>query len=431
MAKREVDSPTESTQMSTMTIRSTEPVLRAGGAEGEAELAPPDGGYGWVVVACVFMLINSTFGVFLSYYHTKATFPNAPPVYFALIGGLSIGLAMAIAPLANYLSQRFNFKVPLTLGVIIFVGSQIGAGFSTTIGGLFACQGVLFGMGLGLLFVPALPLSNQWFSSKRALASGLLASGSGFGAWMFSLSTEAAIQHLGLKWAFFVNAFVSGGVLIPVVVLLKSKSLSLLLHPGFIPILLWGTWSLLGYIISIYTLAVYVTAGLGMSQKRAALCQSILSLGQLIGRPTLGLVADKLGRFNVAIVSTSIAGMSCLVWWLSFIQILILTLSHPLGFFGGTFWSFSGPLTAEIIGLKHLSSALSILWVTLIPASILSEPVGMWILDRDSPAEEIISSPRSFRPAIAFAGGSFVMASVMLYGAKRWKQGSWHFFVRT
>lgn len=46
---------------------------------------PPDGGYGWVIVGCIFMSsaatwgVNSTFGVFLSFY-TK----NNCRYYFAI-----------------------------------------------------------------------------------------------------------------------------------------------------------------------------------------------------------------------------------------------------------------------------------------------------------------------------------------------------------
>ena len=50
--------------------------------------------------------------------------------------------------------------------------------------------------------------------------------GAGAGALVLSLTTQAIIQRLGLKWAFFVNAFISLVVLIPVIFLLKSTWIS-------------------------------------------------------------------------------------------------------------------------------------------------------------------------------------------------------------
>jgi hypothetical protein len=112
---------------------------------------------------------NSSFGVFLSYYRTNQCalsiliafwprlctvvpdFPGATDTDFAFIGGMSISLAMLIAPFSNYLSKRYNFKVPLSVGVVVYVLSQIFAGLSKHIWQLFLTQGVMFGFGLGLV----------------------------------------------------------------------------------------------------------------------------------------------------------------------------------------------------------------------------------------------------------------------------------------
>ena len=65
----------------------------------EEEIAvdkPPDGGYGWVCVACTFFInahtwgINSSYGVFLAYYLASDYYPGASALEFAFIGGLSI-----------------------------------------------------------------------------------------------------------------------------------------------------------------------------------------------------------------------------------------------------------------------------------------------------------------------------------------------------
>ncbi|KIJ46137.1 hypothetical protein M422DRAFT_46225 [Sphaerobolus stellatus SS14] len=435
---------------------------------------PPDGGYGWIIVICAFWAnavtwgVNSAFGVYLSFYTTNNFFPGATNIDFAFIGGLSVGCAMLIAPIANYLSKRYNFKVPLTIGVIVYTLSQIFSGLSTTIWQLFLTQGIMFGIGVGLIFVPISPLSNQWFSDKRALATGLLAGGSGAGTIIFAQTTQAVIVKLGLRWAFFINAIISFVILVPVVILMKSRvhiiqgkfepiQYQLLWHPGFLWVWLWGFFTILGYLISLYTVATFATAGLGLSQSQGAAIQSILAAGQMVGRPLAGLFMDRWGRINLAIIWTFISGLSCFVIWIVARSFSVLAFfGFVQGLSGGIFWSAGTPITTEIIGLKHLGSALSILWLSIVLPSIFAEPIAVWLL-QEAQRRTGITLPSNdssdattntnvgvsgagtgdtsaavvFQTPIGFAGAMFMVGTVLLYGAKRWKQGNWKIGTKT
>ncbi|KAF8581920.1 MFS general substrate transporter [Ramaria rubella] len=403
---------------------------------------PPDGGYGWVIVACTFMLssvtwgINTTFGVFFSFYTQNDFFPGAKDIDFAFVGGLSVAFAMVAAPTANYLAKRFHFKVPLVLGLIVFVLSQILAGLSTRIWQLFLTQGVLFGFGLGLVFIPALPLNNQWFSTKRGVAGGFLASGAGAGALVFSFTTQTIIERLGLRWAFFINAIISFVVLVPVVILLKTRvhliggkseaiQYQMLWHPGFIYIWIWGFLSLLGYVLSLFTIATYSTSGLGLSQAHGASLQAILAAGQMVGRPLSGLAMDRFGRINMTVMLTFVSGLSCLVIWMFATSYGVLAFFAIVqGMVSGVFWVACGPLTAEIVGLRDLGSALSVLWLTAVIPTTFAEPIAVWLVIY-SRTHLHRTGASAFHISIGFVGGVFVAAAIVLLGAKRWKQGSW------
>jgi hypothetical protein len=115
----------------------------------------PDGGYGWVVAFAMLASNsvswgqNSSYGVYLSYYLANDTFKGATPLQYAFIGGLSISQGLMVAPLANYLTRRYHFKVPLIIGTACLTTAQICAGFAVEIWQLFLTQGFLFGWGLG------------------------------------------------------------------------------------------------------------------------------------------------------------------------------------------------------------------------------------------------------------------------------------------
>ncbi|CAG8617539.1 2088_t:CDS:2 [Acaulospora colombiana] len=49
---------------------------------------------------------------------------------------------------------------------------------------------------------------------------------------------------------------------------------------------------MLGYMIPLFSIATYTTAGMGLSQAQGASIQAAMAAGQLVGRPALGLVLD-------------------------------------------------------------------------------------------------------------------------------------------
>ena len=124
----------------------------------KAEDLPPDGGYGWVCVACNFCInahtwgINSTYGVFLGYYLSHNYFPNTSALAYAFIGGLSISQAVMIAPLATHIIHLFGTKVCLHVGIFLETVGLLGASFSTQKYQIILAQGLCFGWGMGFLF---------------------------------------------------------------------------------------------------------------------------------------------------------------------------------------------------------------------------------------------------------------------------------------
>lgn len=122
---------------------------------------------------------------------------------------------------------------------------------------------------------------------------------------------------------------------------------------------------------------------------------------------------------------------------------------------GGIFWSAAGTLTAEVVGLKDLGSALSILWLGIVPSCIFAEPIAVWLLQASQRQLGIFlpeTNPGQttgttaavsgagtgdtrgavvFQATIGFAGATFMVGSILLYFAKRWKQGNWKLLVKT
>lgn len=218
----------------------------------------------------------------------------------------------------------------------------------------------------------------------------------------------------------------------------------LLWHPGFVYVWVWGCINVLGYIIALYSLPTYATTGLNLSQAQGSNVQAILAAGQMIGRPLCGLSLDKFGRINGAAFYTFLAGLSCLVIWLSarsygvliFFAIVQgmsitslddgsdLTKIRVLGLFGGIIWSASAAVTVDVIGIQELGSALSILWIMVSIPSTFAEPIAVWLLEY-SQTHLHRSGADEYLISVGFAGATFCASALILLGAKRHTQGHW------
>jgi len=60
-------------------------------------------------------------------------FPEATELQYALVGGLSISLAMLSAPIANWISRRYHYKLTMAIGLVLQGGSFLLASWATRV----------------------------------------------------------------------------------------------------------------------------------------------------------------------------------------------------------------------------------------------------------------------------------------------------------
>jgi MFS family permease len=173
----------------------------------------------------------------------------------------------------------------------------------------------MFGIGMGLLFVAAAPLPNQWFNKRRALAMGICAAGSGAGGVLFSICTNLMIENISLAWAFRISSFCIKDRIKIINAKYKSFDLSLLRNLGFVCVILWGFVMLFGYVSVMYSLSDFAVT-IGLSQQQGSVVTGMFSLGIMIGRPTMGFLADRVGRINLSILCTIGTALTCFFIWM-------------------------------------------------------------------------------------------------------------------
>jgi MFS family permease len=289
--------------------------------------------------------------------------------------------------------RKFGTRTTLLIGVGLETGSLIGASFADKIWQLFLSQGLCFGWGMGFLFVGSVGIVPQWFKARRSLANGIGTAGSGLFGMVYSLATEAMIQNLGLSWAFRILGIVSFAVNFTCAVVIRDRNKQvgasllafdwrLFKRPEFVLLLGYGFFSMLGYIVLLFSLPNYAQS-VGLTSQQGALIGAILNLGQGLGRPPIGYFSDSVGRINIAAAATFLSGLFALVIWIfaknygvSISRIMMALAANILkvlifyalisGTVAGTFWPTVAPVTAEVVGLQNLPAALSITWLAIV-----------------------------------------------------------------
>jgi len=410
------------------TIASDDPDLTAQRETKQADV-PPDGGYGWVCVACVFLInghtwgVNSSYGVFLAHYLSYNTFPGATALDYAFVGGLSISMALIISPLATICTRKFGTQTSLSIGILFETAGLLGASWASRIWHLFLSQGLAFGFGMGFLFVASVGVVPQWFSKRRSFANSIATAGSGIGGLIYSLGTSAMIQSIGLGWAFRVLAILAFAVNTLCMILIRDRNkavgavqiafdVRLFKRVEFLLLLGWGFFSMLGYIVLLFSLPNYARS-IGLSAQKGSVIGALLNLGQGIGRPLVGYFSDAAGRINMAGTCTFLAGLFCLVIWIfakSYGVLIFFALI--VGTTSGTFWATVAPVGAEVVGLQILPSALSIVWLILVLPCTFAEPIGL---------EMRSSTGDIYLHAQIFTGFMYVGAAICMWFLRAWK----------
>ncbi|KAL9011362.1 MAG: hypothetical protein Q9173_003784, partial [Seirophora scorigena] len=290
---------------------------------------PPDGGLqawtqslvGHLVVFNTWGLINS-FGVFQTYYIIAL---NRPPSDISWIGSIQIFLLFFVGTFSGRATDYGLFKTTFILGSILQLVGVFMTSLSTRYWQLILSQGITTGLGNGLLFCPSLAVLSTYFSSKRAVAIAIAASGSATGGLVFPVIVQQLLPKIGFGWTVRVLAFVMLGLQTIAFVLAKPR-----LPPRKAgPIVEWAAFGELPYTLfaigmflafwGLYFAFYYVGSFgrdvLGISQKESVNNLLIMNGVGLVGRMVPAYFADRyFGPLNSLIPFVFVSGLLVFCW---------------------------------------------------------------------------------------------------------------------
>ncbi|KAJ2451948.1 hypothetical protein EV183_003253 [Coemansia sp. RSA 2336] len=369
-------------------------------ADLRAELAtnkPPEGAYAWMVIfACFISLmlsigINDAYGVYQQHYQLTE-FPDVSTAAISWIGTVQF-LVMCLGGIfSGFLCEHFDTRVLNAVGAVIMGVAFIVGSFCTSVGALMATQGLLYGFGASFPFVAGTSIPSQWFIRRQGLATGIALAGSGIGGMWMTSATSALIESLGRPWAMRVTGIISMAAVLAVspwmrVRLVPNRSeriidWSLIKERRFCLYLLALIFVIAAYFGPFYQVPSYSVVVLHKSESWGSNMDTLMNGLSVVGRLSVGLLADMVGPLNLLIANTVLAALSLLVFWVPFTSVgTLLVVIFLFGFAIGGIVSVIPVVAARVFGLARLPSIIGVLFVGYFIGGLLGVPPMSALLD--------------------------------------------------
>ncbi|KOS36679.1 hypothetical protein ACN38_g12568 [Penicillium nordicum] len=387
LASSEKDEPQPPTEKSIATGPAPAPATPSIGP-------PPDGGaQAWLVVLGAFCGLFVSFGwincigVFQEYYqsHQLSEFSTSTVTW---ITSLETFMMFFCGPIFGTMFDSYGPRWILLLGTILHVFGLMMASLSTDYYQFILAQGICSPIGASAIFNASVNSVSTWFAKRRGFALGVTASGSSLGGVIFPIMVTQLIPKVGFPWAMRICAFVILFMLGIANLTLKSRlphrpkqfdilsfvrplaelKFALTLAAAFC--FFWGMFLP-------FTFVITQAERYGMSANLAGYLVPILNASSIFGRTLPGYLADKIGRYNMMVITTFFSSVLVLALWLpSRGNVPAILFSALYGFGSGAFVSLAPALIAQISDLRQVGVRNGTFFAVISFAALTGTPIG-------------------------------------------------------
>ncbi|CAE6507169.1 unnamed protein product [Rhizoctonia solani] len=323
------------------------PVASLVGQIGEDEFI--EGGFeGWkavlgcaLVIAATAVFDSMMWGTFQAY-HSKTLLKGTPDATLSAIGAVQNALMYMLAFVTGKLGDRYHLTTSLRrmsgykrfIGagcIVVFLG-QFGAAWCHNLWSIFLTQGVLQGLGCGILLPMIFAIPSQWFRRHRGVATGIVIAGSSFGGAVPSLVIQAMLERLGFHKTLLVYSFVQGVTMLIGLSLITTRipvsqaqnkhnrivwvDKQYLKDPVFWSFCTSLLLTVFGFMIPFVFISIYAREKLPqITDQLANLPISVMAFSSAIGRTVVGIMGDRIGFVNMFILVVLASSFSQAVLW--------------------------------------------------------------------------------------------------------------------
>ncbi|KAE8308728.1 major facilitator superfamily domain-containing protein [Aspergillus transmontanensis] len=394
---------------------------------------PPDGGFlAWFQVALGHFVIFNTwgyinsFGVFQTYYTETL---GHPPSDISWVGSIQIFLLFFIGTFSGRATDAGYFKVTLVMGAVLELFCIFMTSLSTKYWQLFLAQGVGQGIGCGLMFCPTIALVPTYFTKRRSIAMGIVASGSATGGLVFPAVVMRLLPRIGYGWTMRILGFISLGTLTPCLLFLKQRlpprqsgplvEWAAFKEPSYALFTIGMFLNFWGIYIGFFYIGSFARNIIGVSQSTSIDVLLVMNGVGLLGRLIPNLMADwYTGPLNLLIPCSLATGVVAYCW---------AAVNNPGGmyafsvFYGlaaaGIQSLFPATLSTLTTDLKKTGVRMGMVLSVVAVAALIGSPIAGALIQLND---------GQYLYAQMFMGSAVVVGAVTLFAARVAKLGfSW------
>ncbi|MDE0133276.1 MAG: MFS transporter [Acidimicrobiaceae bacterium] len=335
-----------------------------------------DSARGWVTASGAAIVVMAGFGTIYSF----TAFANAMAEEFdtglgpiSIVFGITVFLYFGSALVSGRMYDRFGIAPLIVGGGLLFVGGLLATSQVTVLWHGYVLFGFGLGFGGGLFNAPLFALTAMWFAKYRAIAQGIVATGSGLGTMIYIPFAQWLLRtydwRVGMRWL----AVIAAVILVFGLLVIRQppamemgdprRHLSLVVRTS--------TFWQMGSSGVLFTIAVIGTIGLlipfaindGVPEIAAGLLGFTVGLSSIVGRLALTSLARPLG--SVRLLKIAFAGLpvAYAIWFvttrvgtLETKYGLLVAFAALLGVSYGGYVALLGDVTAHLFGLAGIGT---------------------------------------------------------------------------
>ncbi|KAI9822327.1 MAG: hypothetical protein M1827_000045 [Pycnora praestabilis] len=359
----------------------------------------PDGGLdAWLTVLGGFCCLFCSFGwincVFQEYYQQNQLKAYSPST-IAWIPSMETFMMFFGGPIIGKVYDNYGPRYLLLFGTFFHVFGLMMTSISTEYYQFFLAQGVCSPLGASAIFYPAMSTVSTWFFKRRALAFGIMASGSSLGGVIFPIMVERLVTEVGFGWTMRISAFLILALMITANLTVKSrlppqpKPLNIM---DFITPLTETPFRIVAIASFLFFFGIFLpfdyvilqAQANGMSTNLSGYLLAILNALSIFGRILPGYLADRYGRFNVMIIMSYFSAIIVLAIWLpSRSNAPIIVFAALYGFGSGAFVSMTPAIIAQISDIRKIGVRNGTLFALISVGALTGNPIGGALISHD------------------------------------------------
>jgi len=388
--------------------------------------------YGWVVVGGAFFALAVIFGVsysFAAFFESFARQFSAQRADVSFVFGLSGLIYFAFGAGAGILADRFGPQRVCAAGMLCIAAGLLATSYAHSMATVYLAYGVGVGIGIALVYSPAIGTVQPWFTRRRGLAAGIASAGIGAGTLVVPLLAAQAIG--AFEWRAALRVVAAGVMVVglgavlvlrrapPSVGAAGASRVGLSLREALRQRRFW--WFYAFTLLSAPTMFIpfaHVSAAardLGIDETRAVGLVGLIGIGSLTGRFVIGALADRLGRTLTLTLMQASLGASYLLWGGAGGYLALAVFAVWFGLSYGGIVSLMPAICMDTFGARAVASIIGTLYTGAALGNLLGPVVAGAVFDRTGSYGAVVWGCVVLAALATFAGGRLVETRAPAY----------------